>query len=617
MYIQDKQTAKETKMQLTKQTIKLLWKYSSKHYLYLILVLISALVSAAVGLLAYYYMGEVTDVIPYLAGIPDFMKHDNYLHDFIVAISLMGAFFIIQFIFSALQSRLLVTISQDLGYYLRHDLFNKLQKLSASYLDAQSTGNLMSVFTNDIDVLVAQFSQIINSLVSAFFFTIGGVIFITLINPILSVIALGICGFLFLFVIIFIKKSQPYFIKQQEMLGELSSLVQEYNFAHEMTTLYGYEKEVINNFEKQNLQLKKATRKAQTISGLIFPYNNFINNFVITVIMILIFVLLCFKPELIEIAAIKFDSPIAIILMFIMILRQTTSKISEMLSQLNALQLTFAAAQRVQSILNVPNENNTRRTKNLKVSKADVKFNDIFFGYLPDKPVLKGINFNAKPGTMTAIVGPTGSGKTTIISLLSAFYDLDKGSICIDNQDIATCRRHSIRDNIALVLQDSFIFNDTILENIRYGRLDATREEIIKAAKLSNADKFISRLPKGYDTVISNDFELLSEGEKQLISIARIFLSKAKILILDEATSYVDTKTEKDIQKATKKLMKSRTSLVIAHRLSTIKDADNIIVIKDGVQIEQGNHHELMKNKKFYYQLNTAMDGDFDIEKNK
>lgn len=606
----------EIKVKPTKEIIGLLWRYASKKRIQLIIVFLFAFLSALAAMFTLFLLGDLMTIFFGMIA-----KEGQSLTKFIWVISIAFVSYVLQFCFSGIQAWLLVNVAQGIGYFLRNDLFHKLQKLSNSYLDSQSTGNMMSVFTNDIDILVSTFSQTINGLITGTAMVIGGVILIFVINPILASIALVMCVLLFLFVGLFIKKSQPHFRNQQKMIGKLSSEIQEYNFAHDMISLNGYQDEIIKDFESKNNELKNATFKAQLISGLIFPYNNFINNFVITVIMTLILIFQCFTPNLMTISALPNAGSIltipSIITMFVMVLRQTTSQVAQILSQANALQLTFAAASRVQSVFNVKNENNKGRTKKLFANKGHIKFDDVSFSYIEGKPVLKNINFEALPGTMNAIVGPTGSGKTTIISLLNAFYDVDSGKITIDNQNLSKCKRSSIRDNIALVLQDSFMFNGTIADNIRYGRLNATKSEIIKAAKAANAHKFIMRLPHGYDTVISNASDLLSQGEKQLISIARVFLSKAKILILDEATSYVDTKTEKDIQAATRKLMKKRTSIVIAHRLSTIKDADQIIVIKDGIKIETGNHQELMKNKQFYYKMNTALDGDFDTEMNK
>lgn len=611
----------DKKIKPTRETIQLLWKYASKKKISMIIVILFSILASALSIFTIFLLGDMATIITNMAVehvYPNLEEVKGSTQRFIWTLVIASIAYILNFILNAIQSRLLVNIAQGIGYFVRSDLFHKLQRLSSAFLDTESTGNMMSIFTNDVDILVSTFSQSINALVSGCSMVVGGVILIFVVNPVLAAIAVALATFLFFFVSLFVKKSQPHFKKQQKMLGDLSSEIQEYNFAHDMITLYGYQDEVITSFNKKNEELKTATFKAQMISGLIFPYNNFINNFIIATITALIFIFNFFAPNIISITGLAPGTHItSTIFIFVMMLRQTTTQVATILSQINALQLTFAASARVQNIFSVKDEDNRGRTKNLKVTKAKIEFNDVSFSYIPNKPVLKNISFIAKPGTMNAIVGPTGSGKTTIISLLNAFYDIDSGTITVDGQNLKECKRSSIRDNVALVLQDSFMFNGTIAENIRYGRYTASKNDIIKAAKASGAHKFINRLPNGYDTIISNNTDLLSEGEKQLISIARIFLSKAKIIILDEATSYVDTKTEKDIQAATRRLMKNRTSIVIAHRLSTIKDADNIVVIKDGNLIESGNHTTLIKNKQFYYQMNTALDGDFDSETNR
>lgn len=541
-------------------------------------------------------------------------KLSSSLNEFILIMCLFLGFYIIQVVLGWIQGYILIRLSQKIGFDIRFDLFNKLQRLSISYLDTQSTGGLMSCFTNDVDVVVSTFSQTINQLVNAVFVLIGSTIMLFLINPILAAISIGLALVLFVFVGFFIKKAQPYFLRQQQILAEITADVEEYNFAHKMTTIYGYQRKIIDAFEKKTKDLRSTSTHAQIISGLIFPYNNFINNIIITIITSVIVVLMCFRPDLLELGAFGFNG-VAVASLYLMLLRQTTSQISTIFSQFNLFQLAFAALARIKNVLVVPNEVTKHRTKSIEINKGRIEFKNVSFGYYPNKRVLNNINFVAEPGTMNAIVGPTGSGKTTIISLLAAYYDIDEGEIAVDGQDISKYTKHSIRESIALVLQDSFLFSGTIMDNIRYGRLSATDEEVFKAAKVSSANKFIEKLPDGYKTLVANDSELLSEGEKQLISIARAFLSNAKIIVLDEATSYVDTKTEKDIQAGMRKLMKAKTSIVIAHRLSTIKDADNIVVIKDGIQVESGNHETLMDNKSFYYKLNTAMDQDFDDPK--
>lgn len=611
----DQKQPKESFFKLLKSSFDIIVHYSKKNKVLLLMVLLLSFLSVGSSIYAMFEMGNTMQkALSSLAYIPaeQVSLRNQYFNEFIISVSVMGALYLVSFITNYLQQVLLVRISQNIGFFIREDLVKKLQKISILYLDKKNVGDLMSRFTNDVDTIVVTFSQSLSQIINAVLTTIGVVIILFLINPILASISIGIIPLLFLFIIFFIRKSQPYFAKQQKAIGKINGDVEEFLFAHKMTTLFKYENEVIDIFAKKNEEYKNVSSKAQLISGMIYPYNNFINNFSISIIAAIQCVLIVFKPDLISITAISGFSPAIVISMFVIFLRQLTSQISAVFTVFNQFQLAFAGLARIKEILIAPNEVNNN--KNLTIKHADVEFDDVTFGYDPQKPVINGIDFKAKENTMNAIVGPTGSGKTTIISLLVRFYDLNKGKISIDGKDISEYSRESVRKHISIVLQDSFMFNNTIMENIRFGRLNATDKEVIKAAKLANAHKFISKLPDGYNTKISNTYELLSEGEKQLISIARAFLSNAKILILDEATSYVDTKTEKDIKDAMNKLMKKKTSFVIAHRLSTIRDADNIIVIKDGKLLESGNHEELMKLGGFYAKMNNALNDDIDAQ---
>lgn len=596
-------SVKSDKKEILRNTIRLLKTYAIKDKKSFLISVILSICIAFVNLFALFVTGDfVQNIVKLFDGV-----NKEELINFIITLCIIIIFYITQFALSAYQNFILSSMIQNLGYQMRKDMFSKLLKVPNSYLDKQPTGDFMSSFTNDTDLILLTFCMSFASFLNAIFMVIGGVLLIFLVNPILASICIGVIGLLYFLIILFIKKSQPYFIKQQQILGKITSEVEESNFAHKMSILYRNQDEMIKKFDSGNKIFKTFSLKGQTISGLISPYDNFVNNIVITISTVIAIMLAIFEPNLINITAIKDIEIIGIITLYLMVLRTITSQLAGIISQINVFQMVIAASLRILRLLDAEDELTWNRTKILKVKNPEIKFENIDFSYIKDKPILKNINFTVAPNTMNAIVGPTGSGKTTIINLLSAFYEVNNGKIFIDGVDLGECTRKSIRENIALVLQDSFMFTNTIRENIRCGRLTASDSEVEKAAKLANAHNFISRLPKGYDTIISNSEELLSEGEKQLISISRAFLSNAKILILDEATSYVDTKTEKDIQLAMNKLMKSRTSIVIAHRLSTIKDADNIIVIKDGIQIESGNHNKLMKNKEFYYKLNSTI----------
>lgn len=592
---------------LAKESFQLLYKYSSKNKWLLIVAFLLTIVITFSQIFGLFISGlGLQDILGNLILSPTTRSTMRFVYLIIIFASMYLTSFLCQY----LQSYLLVRTAQNIGYFVRYDLANKLQKLSISYLDTMSTGDLLSRFTNDVDAIVVTFSQSIGQVINASFTIIGVIISIFLINPVLAAISIVLIPILFVFILFFIRKSQPYFLKQQKILGNINSDTEEFISAHKMTSLFRFEKQVIDIFTIKNNDLKNVSTRAQAISGVIFPYNNFINNFTICIIACLQAILLIYAPNVVSITAISQLDPAIVVAMFVMFLRNVTSQISTIFTLFNQFQLAFAALKRVNEILSQPNE--SVQNKNIRFKKPLIEFKNVSFGYTPSKMVLNHISFVAKPNSMNAIVGPTGSGKTTIISLLTRFYDINQGQILIDGKDISQYSRKSIRKEIGIVLQDSYLFSDTIMENIRLARPGASDAEVIKAAKLANAHKFITQLPHGYDTKVVNGEELISEGEKQLIAISRAFLSKAKIIILDEATSYVDTKTEKDIQIAMNKLMKSRTSFVIAHRLSTIRDADNIVVIKDGNLLESGNHKQLIKYNGFYAKMTKASNNDLD-----
>lgn len=507
-----------------------------------------------------------------------------------------------------------VKLSQNIGFFIRRDAFDKLQKLPFSYLDSKSVGDLTSRLTNDIDVVVMSLSQNTIQLIQGLLTILGIFIAMMLESVWLTLISVAAIIILFSAVFVLMKVAQPYFRKQQELVGDVNSLTEEYISGHKVVNMFSYEEKSIETFSMTSKKLGHATARAESISRSIFPYNNFINNALMSLVIVICFVFIIYDVDFVS--AFNYDEgqeAYKVTFTFILLIRQFTTPISTIMSVANQLQLSIVGASRAFEVIYEKPENDSENPEELNLKTTSVEFKDVVFSYNkndPTKKIIKGLSFKAKSGSSNAIVGPTGSGKTTIISLLTRFYDLDSGSILIDGKNIQDYKKKELRKNITVVLQDSFLFSQSIKENIRYGRLDATDEEIIKAAKLSNAWKFIEQLPNGIDTVIDEEKDGISEGQKQLISIARAFLSNAKIIILDEATSYVDTKTEKDIQEGMFKLMKSRTSFTIAHRLSTIKDSDNIIVLKDGVKIEEGNHKKLMKEKGFYYKMSKTNDMD-------
>ncbi len=575
--------------------------------------IIFSMISSIFLSLSLFAMAELPNIFSQMA--LDRINLNKHVKEFAITISLMAGFYLFQILFMFLQNIFFVYISQNMGFNIRKEMFFKIQKLPFSYMDRQSAGNVMSLFTNDVDSIVFTVVQNVATIINSFFNVLAIFITMFILNYLLASVTVVLTTFMLAFIFIFIKKSQPHFMAQQTKLADINGDVVEAMNVHKMTTIFEYQEEMQKEFNIKNKSLAKSSYFAQLISGVIFPYNNFVTNFVVTIVSLLIVILYVFNPNLLTITSPLNKDPLSLMLLFIIVIRQFTTPISNFFFTINSFQLTFAAINRINELLNEKNESSDENKGELKVTNANIEFKDVSFKYNKyGKNIIQNLNLTLKPNTINAIAGPTGSGKTTIISLLTRFYDINEGKILIDGIDISEVTRESVRENISVVLQDSYLFSTTILENIRCANPSATREDVIKAAKLSNAHNFIMRLPNGYDTRIDNGIELISAGEKQLIAIARAFLSKAKIVIFDEATSYVDTKTEKDIQEAMMKLMKNRTSILIAHRLSTIRDAHQIAIIKDGVLIEKGNHNELMKNKGFYYKLNSSFDEDMDIK---
>ncbi|MGL4647342.1 MAG: ABC transporter ATP-binding protein [Mycoplasmoidaceae bacterium] len=581
-----------------KKNIKRLWVYLIKSKYKLLIVLFLSFFAV---------IGNTMGTLMVGIGLENFIVNasaDN-LANMLNFTLLLGLAYFLSFTCTYGVAALVVVVANNTDFHIRKDLFQKLQKLPFSWLDIQSTGDIMSRLTNDIEVVTLTIQQQSRELFMGVITMIGMGIGMFILSPYLTLIFIGTFPILYIVVVLIIKKSQPYFIKKQKYTGKLNGYVEEYVSSQKVVNLFSYQNKVNQEFQKISGNLAEATFKSQLISSSIFPYNNFINNFMLMYMTLISIIFI--------VNGISFNSAIGLegvglIFSFILLQRQFTMPISNFMAMMNQFQLAFAGAHRFFEILNQPDELNDNWGKKINIEHTSVDFKNIDFSYVQNKPIIKNLSFSAKPGTINAIVGATGSGKTTLISLLTRFYDINSGTIMIDNQNVADFDKHDIRNNITIVLQDTFLFSVTIRENISYGNMHATEEDIIHAAKAANAWHFIQQLPKGLDTILASDNSIISEGEKQLIAIARAFLSKAKIIILDEATSYVDTKTEKDIQQAMSKLMEGRTSFVIAHRLSTIKKSDNIIVLKNGELIEQGTHNGLLSKKGLYYEMiNSGM----------
>lgn len=496
-------------------------------------------------------------------------------------------------IFSFAQGLIMTDISQKLTYRLRKEISEKINRMPMKYFESKTVGEVLSRITNDVDTLGQSLNQSITTLITSVTTIIGVLIMMLSISPLMTVIALVILPVSGALIAIVIKKSQRYFVNQQKYLGNINGQVEEVYSGHNIVKAFNKEQDVVEEFRTVNEKLYESAWKSQFFSGLMQPIMMFVGN--------LGYVAVAVSGSIL---AIKGTIEVGDIQAFIQYVRSFTQPITQVAQVSNLLQSTAAAAERVFEFLEEEEEDliveNPVRLSNIEGS---VEFKDVHFGYDPDKIIIKDFNSKVETGQTVAIVGPTGAGKTTMVKLLMRFYDVNSGKILVDGHDIRDFNRSELREIFGMVLQDTWLFKGSIMENIRYGRLDATDEEVIEAAKAAHAHHFIQTLPGGYQMELNEDASNVSAGQKQLITIARAILADNRILILDEATSNVDTRTELRIQKAMNNLMRGRTSFVIAHRLSTIKDADLILVMKDGDIVEQGNHEELIQKNGFYASL--------------
>lgn len=508
-------------------------------------------------------------------------------------LALLGALYLISAGFGVVQQFVMAGISQRTVYDLRNQVNEKLARLPLSFYDRQTHGEVLSRVTNDIDTIAATMQQSLTQLISALVMLVGVVAMMLSISPVLTLVTLVSLPLSAIVTVGVARRSQRYFKAQQAALGELNGHVEETFTGHQVVKAFGREAEAAAEFDRINRRLYEAGWKAQFVSGIIMPLMALVNNlgYVIVAVVGGIFVT-------------RRVVPIGDIQAFIQYARQFSQPITQTANIANIIQSTIAAAERVFELLDeaevVPDPEAPAR---LDQPRGEVRFEDVRFRYRPEQPLIEGLNLTARPGQVIAIVGPTGAGKTTLVNLLMRFYELDGGRITVDGVDIRRLRRGDLRGLFGMVLQDTWLFHGTIRENIAYGREGATEEEIVEAARLAHADSFIRALPDGYDTVLNEEASNLSQGQKQLLTIARAFLADPAMLILDEATSSVDTRTELQIQQAMQSLMRGRTSFVIAHRLSTIRDADLILVMDHGRIVEQGTHRELLAAGGHYADL--------------
>ncbi|HEK9005824.1 TPA: ABC transporter ATP-binding protein [Clostridioides difficile] len=588
-----------------KKTTKRLLKYMAKQKFKILIIFISVLISSALTVLAPMVMGKAIDQL--FNGIKTAVQIGT---KFSVNFSTMGGIvsillglYLISAVFIYIQQYIMSGVAQNLVLSMRKDLSDKLNKLPLKYYDSHKKGETLSIVTNDLEKVADSLQEGLMQLITAVVTVVGSIVMmisisvpLTIVSAITLLVSLGIT-------VVIARKSQERFSENQKALGELNSNIEEIFTGQIVVKAFSKEKDTIRNFKILNQNLYNASRKAQFSSYAISPIIRFINliGYVIIAVVGGIFA---------STGAMTLGS----IQAFIQYVNQASEPTTEISYIVNMLQAAIASAERVFTVMDEVEEiKDEESSKVISMPKGKVQFEHVKFGYSDDFILMKDININLNAGDKIAIVGPTGAGKTTLVNLLMRFYEIQGGRITIDGVNIKDLKRGELRTMFGMVLQDTWLFNGSIKENIAYSKSDATMDEIVRAAKSARVDHFIRTLPQGYDTILTEDASNLSQGQKQLLTIARAILSDPSVLILDEATSSVDTRTEVEIQKAMNNLMKGRTSFVIAHRLSTIRDADLILVMKEGTIIEQGSHKELIEKKGFYEELyNSQFTSEYD-----
>ncbi|CEK33056.1 ABC transporter-like protein,Probable multidrug resistance ABC transporter ATP-binding/permease protein YheH,cyclic beta-1,2-glucan ABC transporter,ABC-type bacteriocin/lantibiotic exporters, contain an N-terminal double-glycine peptidase domain,lipid A export permease/ATP-binding protein MsbA,ABC transporter transmembrane region [[Clostridium] sordellii] len=576
-----------------KGTLKRLIMYLKTYKSSITLVIIAAILSSIFSIVSPKILGQATTKI--FEGVMLKAKGQGRIDFAFIykVLIILVILYIISSIFNYMQQYIIVSVAQKTVYDMRQDIYNKLNRLPLNYFDTHTYGEVLSKVTNDIDNISSTLQQSMTQLITSIVTIVGVVIMMLTISPIMTLVTVLTIPLGILFVKPIISRSQSYFIKQQNIIGNLNGHIEEVYTGHEIIKSFNREKKSIDTFRDINIKLYENAWKAQFMSGMMMPIMNFVSNIGYVFVSVIGAVLVT-----------KGRIKIGDIQAFIQYTKQFSQPISQTANIANIIQSTVASAERIFELLDekelIPDIEKSRVIKN---PKGKVVFDHVKFGYSEDKILIQDMNLEVNPGQKVAIVGPTGAGKTTLINLLLRFYELNGGKILIDDIDIRDMRRSDLRKMFGMVLQDTWLFKGTIRENIAYGKENSTKEEIENVARSANANHFIKTLPKGYDTIINEEGSNISQGQKQLLTIARAMISDPKILILDEATSSIDTRTELNIQKAMDEIMVGRTSFVIAHRLSTIKDADIILVMKDGNVIESGNHKELIEKGGFYSEL--------------
>ena len=591
---------KKQKPKNTKATAKRLFSYLEQEKHKIAAAFVCVLVSSASTLCGSYLLR------PIINGLIDSTKTSQQkITSLMAGLALMAVVYVLGVGATYLQGRIMISVSQGTLKRIREHLFRKVQKLPVRYFDTNPTGDIMSRFTNDVDIIGEMLNSTLVQIFSGTITLIGTLALMLYTNWVLAVVTIVVSPIIAKIGTAIAGKSRKYFMKQQTDLGKVNGYIEETVTGQKVVKVFNYEENVVNEFSKLNQSLRNSQVKAHFISGIMGPCMNAMSqvNYTLTACVGSIIAFASRWGGGVPFSALDIGG----LTVFVNYSRQFSRPINELAQQVTNIMSALAGAERVFNVMDEAEEIDDGKKLVLDKVHGDVLVDGVTFGYNPDKTILKDVSVFAHPGQKIALVGSTGAGKTTITNLITRFYNINKGKITIDGVDIKDINLECLRENIAMVLQDTHLFTGTIMENIRYGRLSATDEEVRQAAKTSCADMFIKNMPEGYDTMLKGDGSNLSQGQRQLLNIARAALSKAPILVLDEATSSVDTRTEKHINEGMDALMEDRTTFVIAHRLSTIRNADAIMVLENGEIIERGTHEELLEKKGRYFELYTGL----------
>lgn len=595
-----KRYEKKQKPKNTKATIKRLFSYLNNEKYKIAAAIFCVLISAASTLGGSYLLR------PIINGLTDTTKDaQQKITALFLGLAAMAAVYLVGVASTYIQSRIMIGVSQNTLRRIRAHLFEKVQKLPVRYFDQNPTGDVMSRFTNDVDIIGEMLNSTLVQIFSGIITLAGTLVLMIYTNWALAIITIVFTPIAAKVGAVIAGKSRKYFMKQQEELGKVNGYIEETVTGQKVVKVFNHEQKIVENFSQLNTDLKGAQIRAQFIGGIMGPCMNAMSqiNYTLTACIGSIIAFISRWGS----GAVFTTLDIGGLTVFVNFSRQFSRPINELAQQVTNIMSALAGAERVFNVMDQEPEKDAGKKLKPENIHGDVIIDGVTFGYNPDKTILKDVSIYANPGQKIALVGSTGAGKTTITNLITRFYDINKGKITIDGIDIKDIDLECLRENIAMVLQDTHLFTGTIMENIRYGRLDATDEEVRQAAITSCAHLFIKNMPDGYDTVLKGDGANLSQGQRQLLNIARAALSRAPILVLDEATSSVDTRTEKSINEGMDALMENRTTFVIAHRLSTIRNADAIMVLENGEIIERGSHKELLEQKGRYYELYTGL----------